>query len=232
MYIHVLSISQKPSLYTNHTDWDAFRETLEERLNLAIPLQTPLDIEDAVETLTFAIQQAACQATPPSRERRNLYDCPATVKRKLQEKRKARKSWQITSAPEEKLHYNKLTRELKLILHGLRNNGVKRYLANLTPTPDTSYSLWKATRKMKHPPQHIWPLQLRDNTWARTDKQKATAFAKHLTTVFRPFPITINCFGRRNHSAQTTRSTPDGIRTQENPLSRGSTDYPPPNTPH
>jgi len=65
MYNHVLSISQRPSLYTNHTDWDAFRETLDERLNLAIPLQTPLDIEDAVETLTVAIQQAAWRATPP-----------------------------------------------------------------------------------------------------------------------------------------------------------------------
>ena len=41
---------------------------------------------------------------------------------------------------------------------------------------------------MKHPPQHISPLQLCDNTWARTDKQKATAFAEHLTTVFSPFP--------------------------------------------
>jgi hypothetical protein len=47
MYTHVLSISQEPSLYTNRTDWDAFRETLDERLNLAIPLQTSLDIEDS-----------------------------------------------------------------------------------------------------------------------------------------------------------------------------------------
>jgi hypothetical protein len=65
MYTHVLSISQKQSLYTNHTDWDVFRETLDERLNLAIPLQTPLDIEDTVETLTVAIQQASWRATPP-----------------------------------------------------------------------------------------------------------------------------------------------------------------------
>jgi len=65
MYTHVLSISQKPLLYTNHTDWDAFRETLDERISLAIPLKTPLDIEGAVENLTVAIQQAAWQATPP-----------------------------------------------------------------------------------------------------------------------------------------------------------------------
>jgi hypothetical protein len=58
----------------------------------------------------------------------------------------------------------------------------------LTPTDATDYSLWKATRKIKHPEQHIPPLRTTHNTWARTDKQKATAFAEHLTTVFRPFP--------------------------------------------
>jgi hypothetical protein len=40
---------------------------------------------------------------------------------------------------------------------------------------------------MKHPQQHVPPLQLHD-TWARKDKQKATALAEHLTKVFRPFP--------------------------------------------
>ena len=41
---------------------------------------------------------------------------------------------------------------------------------------------------MKHPQQHVPPLQLHNDTWARTDKQKAKAFAEHLDTVFRPFP--------------------------------------------
>jgi hypothetical protein len=47
--------------------------------------------------------------------------------------------------------------------------------------------LWKTTRKLKQP-HHIPPLRLQNNTWARTDKQKATAFAHHFSTVFRPFP--------------------------------------------
>ena len=41
---------------------------------------------------------------------------------------------------------------------------------------------------MKHPQQHVPPLQLHNDTWARTNKQKATAFAEHLVTAFRPFP--------------------------------------------
>ena len=67
-------------------------------------------------------------------------------------------------------------------------NGVQQYLATLTPTIATNYSRWKATRKMKHPQQHTPPLQLHNDTWATTDKQKATAFAEHLATAFRPFP--------------------------------------------
>ena len=44
------------------------------------------------------------------------------------------------------------------------------------------------TRKLKQPQHHIPPLRLQNNTWARTDEQKATTFAHHLSTVFRPFP--------------------------------------------
>jgi len=36
--------------------------------------------------------------------------------------------------------------------------------------------------------EYILSWQLNCNTWAQTDKQKATAFAKHLASVFQPFP--------------------------------------------
>jgi len=44
------------------------------------------------------------------------------------------------------------------------------------------------TRKLKQPQHHIPPLRLQNNIWARTDEQKATNFAHHLSIVFRPFP--------------------------------------------
>ena len=56
------------------------------------------------------------------------------------------------------------------------------------PTEATDYSLRKATRKIKQPQHQIPPIRSNHNTWARTDKQKATAFAKHLALVFQPFP--------------------------------------------
>ena len=69
-----------------------------------------------------------------------------------------------------------------------QNEGIQNYLQGLTPTDATDYSLWKGTRKIKQPQHQIPPIRINRNTWARTDKQKATAFAEHLTSVFQPFP--------------------------------------------
>ena len=41
---------------------------------------------------------------------------------------------------------------------------------------------------MKRPQHHMPPIRINHNTWARTDKQKAMAFAEHLASVFQPFP--------------------------------------------
>jgi hypothetical protein len=114
---------------------------------LQIPLQTEVDIKDAVASLTHAIQQAAWQAT--HQQEQHIHDkCPTLVKQKLTEKRKARKTWQLTRAPQHKQIYNKVARELKHHLHTLTNEGIQLYLSELMPTAATEYSLWKATRKL------------------------------------------------------------------------------------
>jgi hypothetical protein len=84
--------------------------------------------------------------------------------------------------------YNKLAKELKNLLHNLKNKGTQVYLKGLTTTEVTDYSLWKATLKMKRPQHHIPPIRINHNSWAKTDKQKVTAFAEHLALVFQPFP--------------------------------------------
>jgi len=91
MYTHVVGTPKKPSLYNKHTDWEAFREMLDKRINLSIPLKTNVDIEEAVATLTNTIQQAAWQATPPLQEPHTLDGCLILVKQKLTKKRRPRK---------------------------------------------------------------------------------------------------------------------------------------------
>jgi hypothetical protein len=44
------------------------------------------------------------------------------------------------------------------------------------------------TNHLKRPQHHIPPLPRPDNTWIRTDEQKANTFAQHLSSVFHPYP--------------------------------------------
>ena len=180
---------KKPTLSNKNTDWEIFRELIEKQINLQIPLKTKTDLEDAVYSLTTTIQQAACQATPPLRTQRPQHDNPVTVKHILREKRAARKTWQHSRAPRGKQTYNKLTKELKQLLHHIRNSSVQHYLTNLTSTVEINYSLWTATKKLKRPQQHIPPIRKSDGSWARTDKQQAETFAEHLAMVFHPFQL-------------------------------------------
>ena len=59
--MHTLNttMQQKPSLYNKSTDLDAFREILDEPINMKIPLKSQINIEEAVATLTSGIQQSS-----------------------------------------------------------------------------------------------------------------------------------------------------------------------------
>jgi phosphoglycolate phosphatase-like HAD superfamily hydrolase len=166
VFIHILGKSKKPSLYSKKTDWNCFRETLNEQIALTIPLKTEINIAEAVVNITKLIQNAAWQATPDSNDQTPAEECPLIIKQKLAEKRKARKRWQLTRAPKDKQRYNKIAKELKHLLNTLKNEGIQNYLLELGPTEATDYSLWKATRKIKQPQHQIPPIRINHNIWA------------------------------------------------------------------
>ena len=94
---------KKPSLYSKKkTDWNYFKEILDEQLTLTVPLKTEIDIEEADEAVTKSIQNAAWQATPDSSDQTYTAELPTTIKQKLAEKRRARNRWQLTRAPQDK----------------------------------------------------------------------------------------------------------------------------------
>jgi hypothetical protein len=55
---------QKTSLYNKYTDWDAFREILDERIDTQIPLKSTIHTEEAVATLTNPTSSMAGHTTP------------------------------------------------------------------------------------------------------------------------------------------------------------------------
>jgi hypothetical protein len=83
VFINVLGKPKKPSLYSKTTEWNCFRETLEEQLPLMIPLKTEIDIEEAVEYITEALLNAAWQATSDSNDQTYTEGSPITIKQTL-----------------------------------------------------------------------------------------------------------------------------------------------------
>lgn len=126
----------------------------------------------------------------PNSPKRNWFS--ANIIEKIAEKRRLRKRWQITRAPNDKLILNHATKEIKKILQEEKNKSVQDYLEGLSPTEATDYSLWKATKKLKQPQQYIAPIKDSTNKWARNDKEKAYMFANHLADIFKPFAQTIS----------------------------------------
>jgi hypothetical protein len=97
------------------------------------------------------------------------------------EKRKLRKQWQNTRLPQDKATLNKAVKELKQLLHD-EKQAIQTYLASLSATEATDYSLWKATKCLKQPQTPIPPLWTSGGEWVKSDMQKANLLAKHFET--------------------------------------------------
>lgn len=63
------------------------------------------------------------------------------------------------------------------------------YLQSLRATEVNDYSWWKATKRLKKPPEYIPPIRKEAGQWARSETEKADSFVKHVEEVFRPHNI-------------------------------------------
>lgn len=61
---------------------------------------------------------------------------------------------------------------------------MQKYLFNLDGTPASDYSLWKATAKLKKPQLTNPPIRTAKDCWAKSNSEKAEAFACHVKEVF------------------------------------------------
>lgn len=186
LFTTVVENIKQPSLYNCKTNWENFRDNIDKNINLKISLKTPQEIDLAVSQFIMAIQKAAWAATPSKENTKNVNNIPITVKEKIAEKRQLRKRWQNSRCVSDKTKLNKATKDLTRLLREIKNKGIQEYLASLTSTKDTDYSLWKATKKLKQPQQYCPPVKDIHGKWARNNREKAIAFADHLVKVFEP----------------------------------------------
>lgn len=179
-------VREKPESLTNRkTDWAGFKSYLDENINLLLPFKTRDEVDEACRYITNLIQVAAWSNTPAQSEIRAAFTYPLDIKQKILDKRRLRRIWHQSRHPLDKTRLNRAIKELKVILKESVNESVKKNLESLSPSGIGVHSLWKATKNLRKPQQSHPPIKLQ-NTWARTDAEKAEVFAAHLAKVFTP----------------------------------------------
>ena len=173
------------------TNWSLFKEILNEKITCDVKLKSAEDLENVIEDLNIKIHEAITLATPQIISEPKIQNISHLVREKIKTKRKLRKIWQKYRTKQNKKKLNFAIKDLQSSIHKEINDGIQNYLEKRSPTKDTNYSLWQATKKINRPLQFIAPIKKKDGTWARKDREKADLFAEHLQKVFEPANRTI-----------------------------------------
>lgn len=183
---HIIKKENNPTLINNLTDWQSFKTDLEEKINLAVPLQNIQQLDEEVQLYVKHIQEAAWDNTPIIKRKTEGNNYPREIRDLISEKRKLRRKWHQSRAPVDKTNLNNATQRLKREIQNVKNETINTYLSQLTNDAGTEYSLWKATKGIKRPIIQIPPIRMANGTWAKNSQQKADIFAKHLYETFQP----------------------------------------------
>jgi hypothetical protein len=150
-----LNQENKPILSNKHTNWDDFRRLVNERLTLNIPFRTEEAIEAAVMIFNYTIQWAGWNGTPEHKRALKAYNCPIITKQKIEEKE--------DSVENDTDHEQQQARDYVMQQHrNSKNSSIttkmtasKHSCKGHTQTESTDFSLWKATKKLKHVKKRI-----------------------------------------------------------------------------
>lgn len=176
----------RETLYNSKTDWDSFRCFIEENADLLIPLKTEEDIEKAAFHTTNLIQKAAWMSTPSTKNRTQYQDFTLEIREMIKTKRRLRRQWHTSRNAHDKRALNNAQKELKRMLKEHENDTLQEKLKTLSPHKTDDYSLWKITKSLKRPQEHMPPLRQSNGEWARKPADKAQVFANFLKDVFKP----------------------------------------------
>lgn len=176
------------SLCNKYTDWNSFREYIDEKTNLSVPIKTPEDIEEQTRYITSLIQTSCWINTPiDNNNKYRTRNLPLEIRNKIQEKRRLRRVWHNSRNSSDKTAFNKAIVELRVMIKNANNEIIEKKMSTLSATVTNDYSLWKFMKSHNKPQTANLPLKW-DNKWTRTSEEKAQLFAEHLSNVFTPNP--------------------------------------------
>jgi hypothetical protein len=140
---NIIQKENNPVLVNRRTDWESFRQSLEEKINLILPLRNEEQLDREVEKFLVDIQQSALENTPEIKKRIKRNNYPKEIRDLIAEKRKARRRWHQTRDLQDKTELNNLAQRLKREIKEIKNDSIRE----LTNDNNTDYSLRKATKK-------------------------------------------------------------------------------------
>ena len=95
------------------------------------------------------------------------------------------------------------------MLSKIENEEVETYLQNLSATDTSDYSLWKATKSMYRQTLFSTAIKTKEESWAKSELERANEFANHLGERFKPFPREVakndKRFIPRKHGMQSVK---------------------------
>jgi hypothetical protein len=152
----------------------------------------------------------------------STYDYPIFIKQKLAEKRRLRKKWHLHRTPATNYSAG-LRKSLNSSFMTTTITTSKHSSTVLTPRPPLITPCGKLQKDLKVI-QTSTPLRTPQGTWARTNADKAQAFANHLASVFQPHPPephslpkdTLTSFLETPFQLEPPYSTPQMIRGASN----------------
>lgn len=182
---HIVYKEDSPELTNKLTDWNIFQQYINAQL-LPATLNTIEEIENSVISFTETIQKAAWFSTPVLKKKQVGLNYPNYIKNLLSEKRRLRRTWQETRAPEDKTNFNRAAQKLKRKLKEFKDQTYQNYITSLGTDKNSDYSLWKCTKKLNRPIVQSCPIKSAEGIWLRTSIEKAATFADHLENTFKP----------------------------------------------
>jgi hypothetical protein len=99
-------------LHNSKTNWDTYRQIIQDKVNLSIKLKEHEYIEIETNNLLSLLQHVAKEATPNSDPQKTTNKLPYEIKRLVAEKRRSRSIWQRTHTPDSRRICNQTSKNL------------------------------------------------------------------------------------------------------------------------
>lgn len=170
-------------LACKQTDWSLFKHLIDS--NSEIPqINSCDDLDEEVLNFTTLLQQSAWKSMPVRTKPPSHYSFPPVIRNMVSQKRKLRKKWQQTRSPSDRNALNNATQALRRAIQQFNREHLYTYLSELSGNKSTEYSLWKATAHLKRPTVQKSSIKTPCGEWARSNDDKANAYAEYLATIF------------------------------------------------